>query len=155
MTQKRKEIGKLLVKAIATERSAIMQYEVHALRVRGLGSEPVVARLEEITNDEHDHQESFMELASDFLDADLDLSPGSSSEGFFEFQPSPAMTVPDIIADNLKREKEGIDLYRRIREIIHAASPVTLPFAYDKLDHEIQHIIIDEQEHVVELHRLL
>jgi len=120
--------------------------------LRGLEAPVIAARLEEITGDEWNHANAFRDLVSDYLD----VTPPSS--GLFDFAPSDARTVRKILEDNLRREHEGVDLYKQILAEIRGQlrhSPSVLPFGLEVLEHELRHIIIDEQEHIVELTRLL
>jgi bacterioferritin (cytochrome b1) len=59
-----------------------------------------------------------------------------------------------ILEANLKGEKEAIDFYKEIyKEVITRKDD--LKYEFETLEHEIRHIIIDEQEHVAELSLLL
>lgn len=150
--QRRATLGGMLLKALAIERSAVLQYQTHSLRLSGVESTPAIERIQEITGDEIDHVDRFEVLAVDFLDMDLVGDVPTQ----FDFRPSPASDVQTIIRDNLKREIEGIDFYKKIIQFTNeSATTLELPFQAEVLHHEILHIILDEQEHVVELRNFL
>jgi ferritin-like protein len=59
-----------------------------------------------------------------------------------------------ILEVNLKGEKEAIDFYKEIyKEVIGHKDD--FKYEFETLEHEIRHVIIEEQEHVVELSLLL
>ncbi len=65
----------------------------------------------------------------------------------------PAKTVREILEQNLKDEKEAVDTYRRIYEaIVKERGKGYYDFL---LEHEVRHVIMDEQEHITELELLL
>jgi len=66
----------------------------------------------------------------------------------------PVSGIMQILEQNLKNEKEAIVLYTRILETIFNEKK-ELPFEFQKLEHDVRHVIIDEQEHVAELNLLL
>jgi len=55
---------------------------------------------------------------------------------------------------NLTDEKAAIDFYKQIYQKV-IASKEALPYEFETLEHQIRHVIIDEQEHVSELSLLL
>jgi rubrerythrin len=65
-----------------------------------------------------------------------------------------ASGIPKILRVNLKNEKEAIDFYKQIYRKV-TEHKEALPYEYETLEHEIRHIIIEEQEHVTELSLLL
>jgi len=66
----------------------------------------------------------------------------------------PAKSVKEILEINLRGEREAVDYYSKILEKLKAESPV-LKYEYLKLEHDLRHVIMDEQEHISELKRLL
>ena len=65
-----------------------------------------------------------------------------------------AKEITKILEVNLKDEKDAIDLYKKIYKTI-IANKDALPYAFETLEHEIRHVIIEEQQHVAELSVLL
>jgi rubrerythrin len=55
---------------------------------------------------------------------------------------------------NLKGEKDAIDFYKQIYQKA-MDNKKELQYEYETLEHELRHIIIDEQEHVSELSLLM
>lgn len=141
----KEEIIKMLNQALELEHAARVQYLAHAELVDGLNTEPLIARLREIADDEIKHEEKFMTLISDFLG-------GEPSMGMAETHP--AKTVKDILNVNLKDEKHAVNVYTGIMEKIKEMKE-NLPYEFLTLEHEIRHIIMDEQEHIAELKILL
>lgn len=136
---------KLLNQALELEHQAYVQYLSHAELVDGLNSEPIISRLQEIAKDEAEHQKKFRTLIGDYLG-------GVPSMGIAKT--SPANTIKEILEVNLKGEKEAVDFYKKILEEINKVKE-NLPYEFLTLEHEIRHIIIDEQEHIAELKKLL
>jgi len=136
---------KLLNQALELEHQAYVQYLSHAELVDGLNSEPIISRLQEIAKDEAEHQKKFRTLIGDYLG-------GVPSMGIAKT--SPANTIKEILEVNLKGEKEAVDFYKKILEKINKVKE-NLPYEFLSLEHEIRHIIIDEQEHIAELKKLL
>jgi rubrerythrin len=73
----------------------------------------------------------------------MDLAPTHTAQG-----------IKEILEINLKGEKEAIDFYKQIyKKVIE--NKEQLQYEFETIEHEIRHVIIDEQEHVVELSILL
>ena len=139
------EIIKLLNSALELEHAARIQYLSHAEIVDGLNAEPIIARLKEIAKDEEGHEGKFRTLIGDFLG-------GVPSTGIAKT--TPAKTIKEILEVNLKAEKEAVAIYKKILEKINA-SKGELPYEFLKLEHDVRHVIMDEQEHIAELKILL
>lgn len=140
-----KELVDLLNRALERENAAHLQYLSHAELVQGLNAEPIMERLREIAGDEAEHQKKLRTLIADFLGGvpsmGIDATHG-------------AKTVREILRVNLKQEREAVELYTGIHKKVVQAKE-NLPYCYITLEHEVRHIIISEQEHIVELSRLL
>jgi bacterioferritin (cytochrome b1) len=137
----KEEIIKMLNHALELEHAAYVQYLSHAEAIDGENAEPIVARLKEIANDEKGHQDKFREL--------IGILGGSPSMGIAATHP--AKTLREILEQNLRDEKEAVDTYRKIYTAVEKGRGY-----YDfLLEHEIRHVIIDEQEHITELELLL
>lgn len=135
----------MLNKALELEHAARIQYLAHAELVTGLNAETVRDRLQEIASDEEKHEEKFRTLIGDYLG-------GEPSMGLAPTHP--AKDIPGILKINLENEKEAIDFYKQIyRKVMESKD--SLPYEFETLEHEVRHIIIEEQEHVTELSLLL
>ena len=145
MGEANSKLVSMLNKALELEHAARIQYLAHAELVQGLNAEPIRERLKEIASDEGKHEEKFRTLISDYLQGVpcMGLAPTHD-----------AKDIPGILTVNLANEKEAIDFYKQIYRKVSELKE-SLPYAYETLEHEIRHIIIDEQEHVTELSILL
>ena len=65
-----------------------------------------------------------------------------------------AKELKKILQVNLKGEKDAIDFYKKIYQKV-MDNKKNLQYEFETLEHGIRHVIIDEQEHVVELSLLL
>jgi bacterioferritin (cytochrome b1) len=139
------ELIQMLNKALELEHAARIQYLAHAELVQGLNAEPIVERLKEIASDEQKHEGIFRELIGSYLG-------GVPSMGLALTHP--AKETNQILKVNLKGEKDAIDFYKQIYQKV-IASKEALPYEFETLEHQIRHVIIDEQEHVSELSLLL
>ena len=139
------KVLEMLNKALELEHAARIQYLSHAELVDGLEAEPIIARLKEIAGDEGKHEEKFRTLIGDYLG-------GTPSMGIAKTYP--AKTIKEILEVNLKNEREAVDFYKQIMEEINK-NKAELPYEFLTLKHEVKHVIIDEQEHIAELKKLL
>lgn len=141
----KEELIKMLNRALELEHAARIQYLAHAELVKGLNAEPIIERLKEIASDEEKHEEIFRSLIANYLG-------GEPSMGIAETYQ--AKEIKEILEVNLKGEKEAIDFYKEIyRKVVENKSE--FQYEFETLEHQIRHVIIDEQEHVVELSTLL
>jgi len=139
----KEELLKMLNHALELEHAAYVQYLSHAELIDGENAEPIIERLKEIASDEKNHQDKFRSL--------IGMLGGVPSMKIAETHP--AKTVREILEQNLKDEKEAVDTYRKIYEMVVKERGKGY---YDMiLEHEIRHIIMDEQEHITELELLL
>jgi len=141
----KEEIIKMLNQALELEHAARIQYLSHAEIVNGLNAEPIIARLKEIAKDEEKHEEKFRRLIGDFLGGVPSMSMSKTYE---------AKTIKKILEQNLKNEKEAHDFYLEILNRIKNEKD-NLPYAFLTVEHELRHIIMDEEEHIAELKILL
>ena len=65
-----------------------------------------------------------------------------------------AKTVKEILKINLKNEKEAVDFYKKILDKLNEEKE-GLPYEFLTLEHDVRHVILDEQEHIAELNVLL
>ncbi len=141
----RKELIDMINHAIELEHAARIQYLTHAELVKGENSEPIIERLKEIASDEQKHEEKFRTLVSSYLGG----VPTMKLEKTYD-----AKSLKEILEINLKGEKEAVDFYKQIYKKV-VENKNELQYEFETLEHEIRHIIIDEQEHIVELSLLL
>ncbi|MEM2881709.1 MAG: ferritin-like domain-containing protein [Candidatus Bathyarchaeia archaeon] len=139
----KEKILELLNHALELEHAAFAQYLSHAEIVDGINAEPIIERLKEIADDERKHQEKFRTL--------IGLLGGVPSMKMAETHP--AKSLDEILRVNLKDEKVAVDTYRKILEEL---SKDRGRGYYDfLLEHEVRHILMEEQEHITELELLL
>lgn len=138
----KEEIIDLLNKALELEHFAHIQYLSHAEIIEGENAEPIISRLKEIAGDELKHQEKFRKLIGAFGGVpSMNIAPTAS-----------AKTITEILEQNLKDEKMAVDVYRKIMEKLAKEKSKYYAFL---LEHEIRHILMEEQEHITELELLL
>jgi bacterioferritin (cytochrome b1) len=65
-----------------------------------------------------------------------------------------AKTINEILKVNLKDEKHAVDVYMGILEKINEMKG-ELKYEFFQLEHNIRHVIMDEQEHISELKLLM
>ncbi len=145
MADIKKELVKMLNQALELEHAARIQYLAHAELISGINAEPIIARLKEIASDEEKHEGIFRNLIGDYLG-------GEPSMGLAETHR--AKDVKKILEVNLKGEKDAIDYYKQIYQKV-VDNKSKLQYEFETLEHGIRHVIVDEQEHVVELLLLL
>lgn len=145
MADIKNELIKMLNQALELEHAARIQYLSHAELVKGVNSEEIIERLTEIASDEAKHEGMFRNLIGNFLG-------GVPSMGLAETHK--ASETKAILEVNLKGEKDAIDFYKQIYRKV-TDNKDSLKYEFETLEHEIRHVIIDEQEHVTELSLLL
>ena len=145
MKKASKELVSMLNKALETEHQAYVQYLSHAELVDGLNSEPIEARLKEIAEDEEEHQEKLRTIIGKYLYETPSMGMAKTHT---------ATTIVDILKANLKDEFEAVDLYLKILNKLNEEKE-NLPYQFLKIEHEIRHIVMEEQEHIAELKQLL
>ena len=138
----KQEILSMLNHALDLEHAAHIQYLSHAEIVEGEGAESIIARLKEIAGDELKHQEKFRAL--------IGALGGVPSMGIAPTHA--AKSLQEILEQNLKDEKEAVDTYRKIVQKLKTEKIEYYDFL---LEHEIRHILMEEQEHITELELLL
>ncbi len=141
----KEELVKMLNRALELEHAARIQYLSHAELVTGDGAEAVISRLKEIAADEKEHEDKFRELIGGYLDGQPTMDLNERHQ---------AKDRKEILEVNLKDEKSAIDFYKEIYKKVFDNKD-ELQYEFETLEHEIRHVIIDEQEHVSELSLLL
>jgi len=145
MADIKKELIEMLNHALELEYSARIQYLAHAEVINGLGAEPLIERLKEIAGDELKHEGMFRELIASYLGGEVSMNLADTFK---------AKEVKDILKVNLKGEKDAVDFYKQIYQKV-VDNKKSLQYEFETLEHQIRHVIIDEQEHVTELNLLL
>lgn len=145
MTPTDKELVDMLNQALAMEYACYVQYLDHATKVKGLYAEKIIERLEELASDEAEHAEKLRTLISDYLDGETIMSLA---------EPKKAKEISAILKIDIQSEKQAIDLYKKIYQKI-IDNKDNFQYIFVKLEHEIRHIIMDEEEHIIELSTLL
>jgi bacterioferritin len=135
---------KLLNHALELEHAAYIQYLSHAEVLAGPTCEPIIARIKEIAGDEKKHGEQFRNL--------IGLLGGIPSMVIAPVHT--AKNLKEILEVNLKAEKEAVDTYKKILAALKAEGS-NMNYYDMMLEHEIRHVIIDENEHITELELLL
>jgi bacterioferritin (cytochrome b1) len=139
------ELAEMMNQALKMEHAARIQYLSHAELVKGVAAEKIIERLREIAGDEEKHEGKFRAMIGDYLDGVPTRDVGETHE---------AKSLAEILKTNLRDEHEAVDFYKTIYKKL-AADKEKLPYAFETLEHELRHIIIDEQEHSAELSLLL
>jgi bacterioferritin len=145
MNANKNNLLSMLNSALELEHAARIQYLSHAELIKGPGAEKIIERLREIASDEGKHEEKFRTLIGDYLGGVPVMSLAPTHRGGTERQ---------ILEVNLKGEKEAIDFYQKIYKAV-LEQRNDLQYKFEALEHEIRHIIIEEEEHVTELSLLL
>jgi bacterioferritin (cytochrome b1) len=139
------ELIDMLNQALRLEHAARIQYLAHAEQITGLNAESIIARLRELASDEAKHEAKFRTLISDYLDGIPCMEIAATH---------PEKEIKAILNTNLHDEKTAIDFYKTIyKKIIE--NKEAFPYEFETLEHEVRHVILDEQEHVVELKTLI
>jgi len=141
----KQELTALLNQGLELEHAARIQYLTHAAAVKGPGAEPLIARLTELAGDEQKHEGMFRTLIADYLGGEPSMGLAKTAR---------ARDASAILTTNLANEKAAIDLYKQIYRTA-ADHKDQLAYEYEALEHQLRHIILDEQEHVTELALLL
>lgn len=145
MNDIKEQIIKMLNQALKLEHAARIQYLSHAELITGSGAEKIIERLKEIASDEKEHEETFRELIAGYLGGEPTMDLAETFE---------AKNTKEILEVNLKGEKEAVDFYKQIYEKV-IENKDSFPYEFETLEHGIRHVIMDEQEHIVELSLLL
>ena len=145
MADIKKELVEMLNSALKLEHAARIQYLAHAELISGLYSEKVIERIKEIAGDEKKHEEIFRSLIGDYLYAEPTMDVAETHK---------AKDIGQILKVNQADEKHAIDFYKQIYSKV-TANKEQLQYEFETLEHQIRHVIIDEQEHVTELTKLM
>lgn len=145
MADKVQELIGMLNKALEMEQAANLQYLSMAEVVDGLHAETIIPRLQEIAGDEHGHAAKLRTLIGDYLDGVPSMALAPTKK---------AGTIDSILQENLRDEKEAVDYYTQILDKIRECK-ADLTYAYQTLEHDVRHILMEEQEHIAEIRRLL
>jgi len=145
MADIKQELIGMLNHSLELEHAARIQYLAHAELIKGINAESLIARLKEIASDELKHEEIFRELIGNYLGGEPVMSLSETHK---------ATEQQKILEVNLKDEKTAIDFYKQVYEKV-MDNKKNLQYEFETLEHQIRHVIVDEQEHVSELSLLL
>ncbi len=145
MANIKEELVKLLNHALELEHAARIQYLAHAELIKGINAEKIVERLSEIAGDEEKHEKIFRNLIGSYLNGEPTMTLAPTHR---------AAEIKPILEVNLKGEKDAIDFYKQVYQKV-TDNKNDLQYEFETLEHDIRHVIIDEQEHVAELSLLM
>jgi bacterioferritin (cytochrome b1) len=135
----------MLNQALELEHAQRIQYLAHRELIDGLNAGPLMARLMDNAEDEEKHEEKFRTLIGDYLG-------GTPSMAIAETHP--AESIEQILHTNLNDKRHAADVYQGILAKI-VQSKDQLKYEYFQLEHEVRHILMEEQEHIAEIKILL
>ena len=143
------QLLKMLNEALKLEHAAALQYLAHAELISGLDSGPIIEQLKDTAKDEQGHAEVLRGLIGDYLQAEptMDIAPTHKAAG-----------ISDILQTNIADEKNAVDVYKKILVAIYALKASNTPelnYIYWTFEHAIRHIIMEEEQHIAELTKLL
>jgi bacterioferritin (cytochrome b1) len=141
MAEIKSELIVLLNQALELEHASRIQYLAHAEQIKGIDAEPIIARLKEIAGDEGKHEGIFRDLVGNYLDGIPSMGMAKTHE---------AKETMKILKINLAGEKEAVDFYKTIYKKV-TENKEKLTYIYETLEHQIRHVIIEEQQHIAEL----
>lgn len=145
MSSVKQKMIEMLNRALELEQATRIQYLAHAQLVKGVNAEPIIERLKEIASDEQKHEEIFRSLVTAYLGGEASMSIEKTYE---------AKSLNEIIEVNLKGEKEAVDFYKEIYRFA-VENKQEFPYEFETIEDRLRYVIIDEQEHIVELPTLL
>jgi bacterioferritin (cytochrome b1) len=128
-----------LNRMLAKEHACAIRYATHAVLITGPYVDPVSARLREIASDEIGHAGQLRKRI-----CALGGMPTMNVDGSGL---SPALTLGDMLEENIREEREAIEDYEKILADI----PPLQVLLYETLED----ILKDEQEHLEELMNLV
>lgn len=140
----KEKLIELLNKALELEHQAEAQYLSHATLLGGEAADTIAARLKEIAADEHEHAGLFRQC--------IEILGGTPSIKMAEGHPATGHS--EILKVNLKDEKDAVDFYRTIIAELRNIKD-ELPYEFEYIEHKVRHVIMDEQEHAMEIKGLL
>ncbi len=124
-----------LNRMLAKEHACAIRYATHAALITGPHVDPVSKRLQEIASDEIVHAAKLRKRIRA-----LGGMPTMKVDGGWHL---PSLTLGDIVAENLREEREAIEEYGEILK--------TIPRLDALLYETLEDILKDEQEHLEEL----
>ncbi len=141
----KQELTNLFNQALELEQAARIQYLSHRELIDGENAEPLMARLKDNADDESKHEGMWRTLIGDYLG-------GTPSMKIAETHA--AETIDEILQTNLNDERHAVDVYQGILAKI-VQYKEQFKYEYFQMEHEVRHIIMEEQEHIAELKILL
>jgi bacterioferritin (cytochrome b1) len=145
MANIKNELIEMMNEALKLEHAARIQYLSHVDLISGPNAEKIIERLQEIADDEKKHEDKFRSMIGSFLGGVSTMKMADTHE---------AKDLESVLKVNLKDEKDAIDFHKQIYSKI-IENKNNLPYNFVTLEHELRHIIMDEEEHITELSLLL
>jgi bacterioferritin (cytochrome b1) len=145
MADIKKELIDMMNQALRLEHAARIQYLSHAELIKGLNAEKIIERIKEIAGDEEKHEGKWRNMIGSYLGGVPTMELEETHK---------AKELNAILKINLKDEKAAVDFYKQIYKKI-VDNKDKLQYCFTTLEHEVRHIIIDEEEHITELELLL
>jgi len=139
------ELVKMVNKALEMELAAYTQYLSHAEIVGGINAEPIIERLREIARYERLHQKTLRNLLGNYLGAVPSMKIAETYE---------ADSNEKVLQVNLKVERDMVDHYSEIMAKLTEEKD-NLPYEFQKIEFELNHIIRGHQSHISVLKLLL
>lgn len=124
-----------LNRMLAKEHACAIRYATHAAMVTGPNVDPISARFQEIASDETGHAKKLRER--------ICALGGTPTMEVDAGEPQAAVTLGEMIGENLEEERGAIEEYSKILG--------TIPRLNILLCRTIEDILRDEQEHLEEL----
>ena len=137
MALEKAKLIKLMNEGLEMEYASQIQYLTQAAITKGPYAEGLIARFKEIASDEAQHAEILRQRI-----AALGGTP-TTRVGEIQIHPDSLKAVQI----NLKYEKETVEFYRKVLNLIPSDHPI--------LYEAIEHVLEDSEEHVEELERLV
>eukprot|EP00727_Mastigamoeba_balamuthi_P004566 m51a1_g14107 putative ferritin (142) ;mRNA; r:111024-111614 len=132
----------MLNRGLEMEYGSYIQYLTHAELFKGPHCEAFEARFRELAGDEAKHAQKFRTLLADYLD----VVPSMDTRGIRRGKSS-----SEILDAGIESEQDGIRLYREILDELALHKDIR---GYGTFIHELRHILMDEEEHLVQLEHL-
>jgi bacterioferritin (cytochrome b1) len=136
---KKYDLAKLLQKALELENAAYVQYLSHAAIVSNQNSLPIEAHLRETAEDEAKHAEILRQLLGNYLTQYPSMKIADTQE---------AIDISSALRADVKSETAAIEHYKKTLKYIEDNKDLKF---YNTMWEKIRQILIEEEEHLVEL----
>jgi bacterioferritin (cytochrome b1) len=152
MAEIRRAIAEKLNAALEWEEGKNAVYGVLMVGIRGPNAEPIYQRFKEIVEATQKHAAKLRVLVVMYLGeaATTKVRDMPSREGLH--------SVGDIIGYVAENEEKAVKAYHEIYALINdraRGAREALPYAWERVEHDIRHILIDKEETIARLNTLL